>query len=137
MKLIEQLKKANIIALKNKEKEARAILSVVINKITTKEKEHNTQLNEEEVLQIILKVNKELEEEKAGYLKINNLERTLNIDKQIATIAIYIPRQLSPEDIVKEIANLDDKSLPNVIKHFKMNFAGRVDLGIVSKIARQ
>lgn len=46
MKLIEQLQKANIVALKNKDKEARAILSVVINKITTKEKEHNTQLNE-------------------------------------------------------------------------------------------
>ena len=43
--------------------------------------------------------------------------------------------QLSEEEIRGEIANLSDKSLPNIMKHFKMNFAGRADL-ILLRIAR-
>ena len=42
MNLLEQLKRANLEALKARDKNTRAILSVVINKVTTKEKEHNT-----------------------------------------------------------------------------------------------
>ena len=43
---------------------------------------------------------------------------------------------LTEEEIRKEISTLDDKSLPNVMKHFKTNFQGKVDMGLVSKIAR-
>ena len=43
---------------------------------------------------------------------------------------------LSEEEIKKEIASLEDKSLPAVMKHFKTNFAGKVEMGLVSKIAR-
>lgn len=137
MTLLETLKKANIDALKNKDKDARTILSVVINKVTTKEKEHNTQLSDQDTLAIILKVNKELEEERAGYLQANNPERVISTDNQIKILSGYIPQQLSEEDIRSEIAKLSDKSLPNVMKHFKINFAGRADLSLVSKVVRQ
>ena len=46
------------------------------------------------------------------------------------------PIPLTEEEIRKEISTLDDKSLPNVMKHFKTNFQGKVDMGLVSKIAR-
>lgn len=137
MTLLETLKKANIEALKNKDKDTRTILSVVINKVTTKEKEHNTQLSDQDTLAIILKVNKELEEEKAGYLQANNPERVASTENQIKILSGYIPKQLSEEDIRSEIAKLSDKSLPNVMKHFKINFAGRADLSLVSKVVRQ
>lgn len=137
MTLLETLKKANIEALKNKDKDTRTILSVVINKVTTKEKEHNTQLSDQDTLAIILKVNKELEEEKAGYLQANNPERVASTENQMKILSGYIPKQLSEEDIRSEIAKLSDKSLPNVMKHFKINFAGRADLSLVSKVVRQ
>jgi hypothetical protein len=136
MTLLETLKKANIEALKNKDKDSRTILSVVINKVTTKEKEHNTQLSDQDTLAIILKVNKELEEERAGYLQANNLERVNSTENQMKILSGYIPKQLSEEDIRNEIAKLSDKSLPNVMKHFKINFAGRADLSLVSKVVR-
>jgi uncharacterized protein YqeY len=137
MTLLETLKAANINALKAKDKDARAVLSVVINRVTTKEKEHNTVLTDEEVLGILLKVNKELEEEKLGYQRMNNTERVESIEKQLLVIEKFVPKQLSDEEILHEIAKLSDKSLPNVMKHFKINFAGRVDLGRVSKLAKQ
>lgn len=136
MNLLEQLKLANLEALKARDKNTRAILSVVINKVTTKEKEHNTTLSDEEVLLLILKANKELEEEKAGYVMANNLERVESIEAQINALDIYIPKQLSETEIRKEIDKLDDKTLPNIMKHFKMNFAGRADLSLVSRVAR-
>lgn len=136
MNLLEQLKRANLEALKARDKNTRAILSVVINKVTTKEKEHNTTLSDEEVLLLIIKANKELEEEKAGYIKANNLERVENIEAQIKALDIYIPKQLSETEIRKEIDKIDDKTLPNIMKHFKMNFAGRADLSLVSRVAR-
>ncbi|MGE4341512.1 MAG: GatB/YqeY domain-containing protein [Bacilli bacterium] len=136
MNLLEQLKLANLEALKTRDKNTRAILSVVINKVTTKEKEHNTVLSDEEVLLLIIKANKELEEEKAGYVMANNLERVESIEAQINALDIYIPKQLSETEIRKEIDKLDDKTLPNIMKHFKMNFAGRADLSLVSRVAR-
>jgi len=136
MNLLEQLKRANLEALKTRDKNTRAILSVVINKVTTKEKEHNTTLSDEEVLLLIIKANKELEEEKAGYVMANNLERVESIEAQINALDIYIPKQLSETEIRKEIDKLDDKTLPNIMKHFKMNFAGRADLSLVSRVAR-
>ena len=136
MNLLEQLKLANLEALKARDKNTRAILSVVINKVTTKEKEHNTTLSDEEVLLLIIKANKELEEEKAGYIMANNLERVESIEVQIKALDIYIPKQLSETEIRKEIDKLDDKTLPNIMKHFKMNFAGRADLSLVSRVAR-
>lgn len=136
MNLLEQLKRANLEALKARDKNTRAILSVVINKVTTKEKEHNTVLSDEEVLLLIIKANKELEEEKAGYVMANNLERVESIEAQINALDIYIPKQLSETEIRKEIDKLDDKTLPNIMKHFKMNFAGRADLSLVSRVAR-
>ena len=136
MNLLEQLKLANLEALKTRDKNTRAILSVVINKVTTKEKEHNTVLSDEEVLLLIIKANKELEEEKAGYVMANNLERVESIEAQIKALDIYIPKQLSETELRKEIDKLDDKTLPNIMKHFKMNFAGRADLDLVSRVAR-
>ena len=136
MSILEKLKKANLEALKGKDKDSRAILSVVINKVTIKEKEHNTAVSDEDVLLIVIKAYKELEEEKAGYEKNNNLERVKGIIMQMKALDAYIPTQLSEAEISGEIANLSDKSLPNIMKHFKMNFAGRVDLSLVSKVAR-
>ena len=44
---------------------------------------------------------------------------------------------LSEEEIRAEIAKLEDKSIPSIMKHFKANFAGKCDMGLVNKIARE
>ena len=35
-----------------------------------------------------------------------------------------------------EINKLDDKSVPNIMKHFKEKFVGKCDMSLVNKIAR-
>jgi uncharacterized protein YqeY len=137
--LVDELKKANVEALKAHDKDARAILSVVINKAVTASIEARAQAKDfldADVLKIIAKTIKELDDEEDGYRQVNNTLRVESIQKQKAVISQYLPRMLTEEEIKEKISKLDDKSLPSVMKYFKINFAGQVDMGLVSSIAR-
>lgn len=137
--LIDELKKANMEALKSKNKNVRAILSVVINKYNLAKIELSTkgkEIADADLLGIIQKTIKELEDERAGYLSVNNTQRVEEIDEQMKTIQSYLPKMLTEEEIKNEILSLEDRSIPSVMKHFKENFVGKVDMGLVNRIAR-
>ena len=137
--LIDEIKSANIKAMKARDNTSRAVLSIVLTKYKLQEVEFKSQgkeIGDAELLSIIQKVIKELEDEKAGYLKVNNQERADNVSKQMEVISSYLPKQLSEEEIKKIIASLEDKSVPNVMKHFKMNYAGQVDMSLVNRVLR-
>ena len=137
--LLAELQKANIQAMKDHDQNARAILSVVISRCKLLEVELRSkgkELTDEDVLGIIQKIIKELSDEKEGYIKTNNLERAKLIDEQAEIIKVYLPKQLTEEEILAEINKLEDKSIPSIMKHFKTNFAGKVDMSLVSRVAR-
>ena len=137
--LIDEIKSANIEAMKARDNTSRAVLSVVLTKYKLQEVELKSQgkeIGDAELLSIIQKVIKELEDEKAGYLKVNNQERADNVSKQMEVISSYLPKQLSEEEIKKIIDSLEDKSVPSVMKHFKMNYAGQVDMSLVNRVLR-
>ena len=138
--IIDELKKANIEALKNKETNKRNIISVVMNKyklLEVEAKASNKIIGDEEMSKIIQKTLKELQDEKAGYIENGNTERAALISEQEDTIKMYMPKQLDEAKIREIIESLDDKSIPNVMKYFKANYAGNCDMGLVNKIARQ
>ncbi len=137
--LLQDLQKANIEAMKAHDQNARAILSVVISRCKLFEVElraKGNELSDADVLGIIQKIIKELADEKEGYIKTNNLERAKLIDEQAEIIKVYLPKQLTEEEILAEINKLEDKSIPSIMKHFKTNFAGKVDMSLVSRLAR-
>ena len=137
--LLEQLKSDNIQAMKNKDKAARSALSVVLSKCQLQLVEYKAQgkeFTDSDVLSIIQKSLKELADEKADYLKVNNQERVTNIEEQENILKKYLPAQMSREEILAEINKLEDKSIPSIMKHFKANFAGKVDMSLVNQIAR-
>ena len=137
--LLEQLKSDNIQAMKNKDKAARSALSVALSKCQLQQVEFKAQgkeFTDADVLGIIQKSLKELADEKADYLKVNNQERVANIEEQEAILKKYLPAQMSKEEILEEINKLEDKSIPSIMKHFKANFAGKVDMSLVNQIAR-
>ena len=137
--VLQDLQKANIEAMKAHDMNKRAILSVVISRCKNLEVElraKGQELTDSDVLSIIQKVIKELGDEKEGYLKTNNLERAKLIDEQAEIIKVYLPKQLTKEEILEEINKLEDKSIPSIMKHFKTNFSGKVDMALVSQVAR-
>ncbi|MCQ2793474.1 MAG: GatB/YqeY domain-containing protein [Bacilli bacterium] len=137
--IIDELQKANIEALKAHDQSARAVLSVVISRYklaAIEAKANGKEIKDSDMVSLIGKVLKELEEEKAGYIKVGNKEQVDSIIAQENLISKYLPKLLSEDEIRKEIEKLSDKSIPSVMKHFKANFEGKVDMGLVNKIAR-
>lgn len=137
--LIDEIKAANINAMKARDNTTRAVLSVVLTKYKLQEvelKASGKEIGDKELLSIIQKTLKELADEKEGYLKVNNQERVDSISHQEEVLSSYLPKQLSEQEIRDIINGLDDKSVPNVMKHFKTNFAGQVDMSLVNSILR-
>ena len=137
--LIDEIKTANINAMKARDNVARGVLAVVITKYKLQEVELRAQgkeIGDKELVAIIQKTLKELADEKEGYVKVNNLDRFNDISKQEEVLSAYLPKQLSEQEIRDIINSLEDKSVPNVMKHFKTNYAGQVDMSLVNSILR-
>lgn len=137
--IIEKIHDDNIQAMKSRDSIARGILSVILTKAKLLEVELRTKnipLEDKDVFEIIQKTIKELHDEKEDFQKVNNLERVASIMKQEDILNAYLPKQLSKDEIVTIIQGLEDKSLPNVMKYFKANYAGKVDMSLVSQIVR-
>lgn len=138
--LFEDLKKAQMDALKEKNTLKRSILQIVTGKamlVKIAKREKNEELTDQDVLQVIAKVIKELEEEKLGFEKAGRTEKVEELTSQQKLLEEYLPRQLTEEEIKTEIEKLEDKSMPNIMKHFKINFAGKCDMKLVNQIANQ
>ena len=138
--LFDEIAKANMDALRNHDKVARSILSIVYGKF--KNESINQGLNAKSLpdgdcLNIIKKTIKELDEECEGYIKVGRQESADEIKRQKEIIEKYLPQMMSEEEIRVEILKLEDKKIPNVMKHFKANFNGLCDMGLVSKIAKE
>lgn len=137
--IIDEINKANIEALKNKNECAKTILSIVKNKIKLAEIDKRSKgetLEDADCVQIIQKTIKELCEEKENYLKVNNALEAENIEKQKQVLTAFLPEMLSQEKIKEIILSLSDKSIPAVMKHFKANYAGKVDMKDVNIVLK-
>ena len=137
--IIDEIKKDNVQAMKDKNALARAIYGVVMNKVLLagiEAKAKGTELVDADVVQILQKTIKELTEERENYLKAGNAQEAENIAAQKELLTKYLPQMLSEEEIRNIVATLEDKSIPSIMKHFKANYAGKVDMGLVNKVAR-
>ena len=137
--IYEQIKKDNIQAMKDKNVVARSLYSVVMNKIKLEEirkREKAQELVDADVVAILQKTVKELEEEKANFAKVGNAEQVQAIEKQIKIVESYLPQMMSEDEIKAVILSLDDKSVPNVMKHFKANYNGKCDMRKVQEVLK-
>ena len=137
--LIDEIKKVNIEAMKEKDSVKRAILSVVItkyNNLAIELKGKDKEITDNDLVSILQKTKKELEEERISCEEAGRGDKIKDIDYQYACIKPYIPEMLEAEEIEEIIKGLEDKSVPSVMKHFKTNYAGRVDMGVVNYVLK-
>ena len=136
---LEQFKKEKILAMKNKDKDGVDALNVIITKImnlTIEKRAVNQEVTEGDVDTIIQKAVKELEEEREGFMKAGRQANVESLTKQIEVVKKYLPKLLSEEEIKAIINGLEDKSMPSIMKHFKINYQGKVDMKLVSTLAK-
>ena len=131
---LEEFKKVKIEAMKARNAPAISAYNAIISKLMLlKTEKVGTELTEQDSVNVVKKVEKELIEEKEGYLKGGREESAKEIDLQLEVVKQYLPKLLSQEEIKQEILKLEDKSIPSVMKHFKLNFAGKVDMKLVQE----
>lgn len=137
--LCEKIRADLIDAMKSADICKKEALSFLMSKIKNKAIELRTQetgISDTEVIYVIQKMIKELGEEIKMYISAGRNETVTLKQKQILILSDYLPKMLTEAEITKEINSLADKSMPNIMKHFKTNFAGMVDMSLVSKVAR-
>lgn len=137
--LFDDLKKAKMQAFKDKNQDARSVLEAVISRSMLQSVELKAlgkELSDDDVLTNIQKVVKELEEERISFKAAGREVNVVSLTNQIDYISKFLPSQLSEDEIKQIISTLEDKSIGNVMKHFKTNYQGKCDMGLVSKIAK-
>ena len=137
--IIDEIKSANIEAMKNKDSKARAIYSVLMNKFLLAQVDARTtgkEVEDADMIRIIQKTIKELEEERDNYAKVGNAEEVETIEYEKSLIEKYLPQMLSAEEIKAIIDTLDDKTVPSVMRHFKSNYNGKCDMKTVSEVLK-
>ena len=137
--IIDEIKKDNVQAMKDKNTIARTIYGVVVNKHmlqSIEKRKTGGELTDADMVAILQKTIKELTEEAENYAKVGNTAQVEEINAQKAILEKYLPQMMSEDEIRNIIAGMDDKSMPSIMKHFKANYAGKVDMQLVNKIAR-
>lgn len=136
----EQIKKAKIEAMKNKDTIAKDLYSVLTNKILLEKiakGQREQMLEDAAVSNIIQKMIKELNEERDNYAKVGNNEEVMRLERQIEIASAYLPKMLCKEEIKNIILGIDDKSVSTVMKHFKANYNGKVDMRLVQEVLKE
>lgn len=137
--ILDEIKKANVQAMKDRNQNARAVYSVVMTKAmleTVKKREKGEQLQDSDMVQILQKTIKELTDEKESFEKAGNQNQANLIEEQKEIISAYLPKMLDEEEIKNVIMSLPDRTIPTVMKHFKQNYAGKVDMAKVSAVLK-
>lgn len=137
--LIDEINKANIQAFKDKNTLVKDIISIIKARAKLIEVDKRAQggiLEDKDVLLLIQKLIKELEEQQQNYQKVGNCVEVENIEKQIEFCKSYLPKALTNDEIKSIILGLEDKSVPNVMKYFKANYTGSCDMRDVQEVLK-
>ena len=137
--IIDEIKKQNMIALKEKNTNARTIYSILMAKYmaqTIELRAKGEEIGDNEMIKIIQKTIKELTEEADNYSKVGNTTEAKNIIEQKSLIESYLPQMLSEAEIKAIIDTLEDKTVPSVMRHFKTNYNGKCEMKTVSDVLK-
>jgi len=96
----------------------------------------NETVTDADIVKLLQKLIKELEEALENYKKVNNEGEVNNITVQIKFCEKFLPKFLEKDEIKNIINGLEDKSIPSVMKHFKEKYAGQVNMKDVQDVLK-
>lgn len=135
--LYQEIYNSLIQARKNHQELEKNILALLYTNLKNKAIDLRVEeLSDSDTINIIKKVSKQLDEEIESNVRVNRMEKVNDLSYQKNLIEKYLPKQLSEDEIRNILNSLEDKSIPSVMKYFKTNYNGLVDMSLVSKIAR-
>ena len=135
-------------AIKNKDKHTtetlRLIRSAIKDKdIASRTSENKEGINDSEILSLLISLIKQRNDSIEQFQKAKRDDLIQNEQSEIEIIKEYLPQQKSQEETEKIIAeiiksnNLESiKDMGKLMSIIKNDYAGEVDMGLVSKIAK-
>lgn len=135
-----ELKKEKMLALKNHDSDKMNVLGIVISslqKLEIEKKAAGKEITEVEMVSVLNKTIKELTDEKAMYEANGRAEQALSDQRQIEIIKAYLPKMMDEDEIRKVIESLPDHQIKTIMQAFKKDYAGKADMALVNKIARE
>lgn len=117
--LRQKIQSDQLAAMKAGEKERLETLRYIVAKMKYKEIEKKAELTDEEVIEIIRKQQKELQESITAFEKGNRPDLVEPNKRQLEIITAYMPPEMSDEDLAKAITELKEKNAELIAKNPK------------------
>ena len=137
--LLDKLKEDKVGAMKARDREKSDTLGVVISKamlVRVEKRAKGEELTDADVIAVMQKAIKELEDERAGHEKLGRVDSVNSLNRQISIVQEYIPQMMSEDEIKAVINGMDDKSIGAVMKKFKTEYAGKVEMRKVQEVLK-
>jgi len=143
--LRQKLQDDQIVALKSGDKTKLEILRFILAQIKNKEIDKNPpaggELNDEETLVVIKKVTKELKESIEAFEKGGRKDLSNDSKKQLEIISVYLPAEISDEElhgeiekVIKENQAVFDKNKKSIIGICMKQLKSKADPGRIMKV---
>lgn len=117
--LYEQLQAEQITAMKAKEVLKLQTIREIISKIKNKEIDKGGPLVDEEILEVIKKIKKEILESVESFEKGGRADLVAETKKQLAIVTSYLPAEISDEELKAQITALLEKNKDVIAKNQK------------------
>lgn len=125
MNLVEQVNSDVVEAMKSQDKLSLAVLRMLKSALQMEKIAKKHDLTDEEAILVIKKQVKTRKESMEEYKSYGKLDLVENLSKEIEVLNKYLPRELTKEEIEKELDIIFEELKPTSIK----------DLGVVMKTA--
>ena len=133
-----------IVSMKEKDKEKLSTLRLLKGAMQLEEINKKRELNDEEVIGLIAKQIKTRRESIEEFKSANRNDLVEKTEKEIEILNLYMPEQLSEEEVLKEIDLAFEEVKPTSMKDMRELMAilnpklkGKADMGYVSKIIKE
>ncbi len=142
--LKEELLEALKDAMKNKNEIKKNAVQMVRASILQQEKDKQITLNEEQVLEVIAKEVKKRKESIPEFEKAGREDLVNNIKEEISYLEVYLPKQLTDEELEEKIKEIIEKvgattikDMGNVMKEAKAEIGTTADGKRISDCVRK
>lgn len=144
MTLKEQLLTDLKSAMKSKDKVAKDTVTMIRAAVLQKEKDTKSELEDNEILDIIAKQHKQRKDALADFVKAGRDDLIETTNQEIAIIKKYLPEQLSREEIekivdetIEEVGATSMKEMGKVMGKLMPKVKGVADGKVVNEIVRE
>ena len=144
MALSETIIKDMTTAMKEQDKFKLSVLRMLKSSLQLEKISKNHDLSDEEVIAVIKKQVKMRKDSMVEYEKYGKTEEVENLSKEVEVLSVYLPEELSEDEIKKVLDEIFDelkpesmKDMGKVMKEATARFAGRADGSLVSNLVKE